>query len=83
MNACVWRVNLVAVMLLVWTYAVAEAIAHLIPVWVLMLRDLTAHLIQQWFLPLEAYAVAYEILRLLHYYRFTVRTKIAYFRAVE
>jgi len=50
-------VNLVAVVLLVWTHAVAEAIARPIPVQALIPPGLTAHLTQQRFLRLAANAM--------------------------
>jgi len=60
-DAPVWRVSLVAVVLLVRTYAVAEAIGRLIPMWGLTRRSLTAQLTQRWFLQLEAYPVTQEM----------------------
>ena len=54
MNAPVWSVNLVAVVLLVWTYPVAEAVVRLVIGRALTPRDLTVRLMQRWFLRPES-----------------------------
>ena len=58
MDAPVWSVNLVAVVLLVLTYPVAEAVARLVLGRALTPRDLTVRLMQRWFLRPEAHVLA-------------------------